>query len=189
MDAPRVPPPPDPGTALPELPRKAPRRRSRVAGPLGVLGLFACGTVLFAFLTLFVAAFFVSTYQIPSGSMEPTLRRGQLVIGSKRAYKSGDPQRGDIAVFIYPEDRTLLYMKRVIGLPGDTVELKDGQVLVNGAALVEPYIKEQAYADFGPETVPAGCYFVLGDNRNHSSDSRVWGWVSRANFVAKVLGK
>jgi signal peptidase I len=131
----------------------------------------------------------VASFFIPSGSMEDTLRKGDLLIADKFSYKllHHEPQRGDVMIFQYPEDKKLDYIKRVIGLPGDIVEVRDGEVYVNGKALDEEYIKEEPIQDFGPEPVPANHYFVMGDNRNHSSDSRVWGWVPKQNFEGRAL--
>jgi signal peptidase I len=139
----------------------------------------------------------VASFFIPSGSMEDTLKRGDLLIADKLSYKllHTDPRRGDVMIFQYPGDRHLDYIKRVIGLPGDTVEVRDGHVFVNGKELVEAYIKEAPYSTWGPEQVPGGdtqttaddMYFVMGDNRNHSSDSRVWGYVPRRNFEGRAL--
>jgi len=139
----------------------------------------------------------VASFFIPSGSMEDTLKRGDLLIADKLSYKllHTDPRRGDVMIFQYPNDRHLDYIKRVIGLPGDTVEVRDGHVFVNGKELVEAYIKEAPYSTWGPEQVPGGgtpgadddMYFVMGDNRNHSSDSRVWGYVPRQNFEGRAL--
>lgn len=100
-----------------------------------------------------------------------------------------EPEAGDIVVFRYPDDETgkTLYVKRIIGTPGDTVEMSNGTVYVNGKALQEDYIAEVTQGSYGPYIVPDGCYFMMGDNRNHSQDSRFW----RNQYVEKdeILGK
>ena len=138
-------------------------------------------------LILFVGINAVSArIRIESISMQPTLYAGNYVIVNKIAYKIGTPGRGDVIIFHYPPDPNREpYIKRVIGLPGDKVEIGNGKVLVNGTALVEPYIKAPpSYA--GSWTVPQNSLFVLGDNRNNSSDSHSWGMVPLANVIGKA---
>ena len=119
--------------------------------------------------------------------MENTIMTHDRLIALRTAYWFSEPKRGDIVVFHYPDNEEELYIKRVIGTPGDIVEGKDGIVYVNGEALEEPYIKEPAEEDFGPYKVPKESYFMLGDNRNHSGDSRDW----ENTYVKKnkILGK
>lgn len=128
---------------------------------------------------------------IPSGSMENTIMTGDRVFGNRLTYRFGDPERGDIAIFRYPDDESELYIKRVMGLPGDTIEIKDGLLYLNNSEepLAEPYLKEIPTGDFGPYQVPEGCYFMLGDNRNKSNDSRMWEntYVTRENVLAKAV--
>jgi signal peptidase I len=140
-------------------------------------------------LALVLRSYAVASYYIPSGSMENTLMERDLLIADKLSYKllSHDPQRGDVMIFRYPEDPRLDYIKRIIGLPGDTVAVRDGIVYVNDAPLNEAYIKEKPFNNFGPVTVGPDEYFVMGDNRNHSSDSRVWGMVPRKNIEGRAL--
>lgn len=119
-------------------------------------------------------------------SMQPNFATGQFVIVSRLHYMLGQPERGDIVVFHYPGNPEDDYIKRVIGLPGDTVELRDQQVYVNGALLDEPYINEACSRTNCPDraypTLGVDEYFVLGDNRNHSTDSRR-GWVVQRQFI------
>jgi signal peptidase I len=131
----------------------------------------------------------VASYYIPSASMEDTLRKGDLLIADKFSFKvlQEEPQRGDVVIFQYPENRRQDYIKRTIGLPGDTVEVRNGIVYVNGQELKEDYIKERPDHSYGPIAVPQGNYFMMGDNRNHSSDSRVWGFVPRKNLEGRAL--
>lgn len=119
-------------------------------------------------------------------SMEPTLQNGEFVIVNKLAYKLGSPSIGDVIVFHYPRDPTQEYIKRVIGLPGDQVKVSGGEVFVNGKKLNEPYIASPARYNSEWE-VPTGGLFVLGDNRNNSSDSHNWGAVPLGNIIGKAL--
>ena len=113
---------------------------------------------------------------IPSESMQTTIMKGDRIIGSRLAYKSKDPQRFDIVIFKYPDDPSQLFVKRVIGLPGETVNIVDGKVYINDSEepLDDSFCPETPEGSFGPYTVPEDCYFMLGDNRNHSMDSRYW---------------
>jgi signal peptidase I len=124
--------------------------------------------------------------RVESISMQPTLYAGDFVIVNKLAYKLGTPSRGDIIIFHAPPDPTgEPYIKRVIGLPGDMVEIKEGKVYINGEPLREPYIKaEPNYQE--TYQVPDGSLFVLGDNRNNSSDSHSWGPVPIQNVIGKA---
>jgi signal peptidase I len=124
--------------------------------------------------------------KIESTSMLPTLYENDYVVVNRLAYKLGQPSRGDIIVFKYPPDPTAIpYIKRVIGLPGDHVHLENGKLYINGVALSEPYLKVVT-AGSGDWTVPDGNLFVMGDNRNNSSDSRSWGWVPLGNVIGKA---
>ncbi|WP_419785629.1 signal peptidase I [Pseudodesulfovibrio sp.] len=111
----------------------------------------------------------------------------------KELYKVGDPQRGDIAVFKFPEDESKDFIKRVIGLPGETIEVKDKVVYIDGKALDEPYVHHTKAGsmpvrdNFGPYVIPQGQYFMMGDNREGSYDSRWWGTVKREKIVGKAL--
>jgi len=119
-------------------------------------------------------------------SMLPTLEDGEFVLVSKVNYQIGDVERGDIIVFHFPMDPEQELIKRVIGLPGDFVSVKDGTVSVNGRALIEPYIAASpAYT--GEWAVPQGHLFVLGDNRNDSSDSHSWGYLPFEKVVGKAV--
>lgn len=125
--------------------------------------------------------------RVESISMQPNLYAGDFVIVNKLAYKLGVPQRGDIIVFRYPPDPTQTpYIKRVIGLPGDKIHIADGQVYVNNKLLVEPYLSVTTSRG-GDWTIPANALFVMGDNRNNSSDSRSWGMVPMENVIGKAL--
>jgi signal peptidase I len=138
-------------------------------------------------LILFLAINAISArIRVDGYSMEPTLYTGEFVIVNKISYKLGEPERGDIVVFHYPRNPDQEYIKRVIGLAGDVVEIRNGEVFVNGQALDEPYIKAPpAYP--GTWTVPDNSLFVLGDNRNNSSDSHNWGEVPMDLVIGKAI--
>ena len=124
--------------------------------------------------------------RVDGESMVPTLVSGEYVIVSRLSYRFGTPQRGDIIVFHFPRNPQEEYIKRVIGLPGDEVQVKDGQVYINRQLLDESYLKVKM--DYtGTWSVPAGQLFVLGDNRNNSSDSHDWGTVPMDYVVGKAL--
>jgi len=112
---------------------------------------------------------------------------GSRIIINRLAYLTQEPQRGDVISFWYPDNPKENYLKRIIALPGETVEGKDGIIYINGKELEESYIKEVSYMDFGPYTVPEESYFVMGDNRNNSWDSRYW----TSKFVTRdaIVGK
>jgi signal peptidase I len=127
-----------------------------------------------------------SRIRVESISMQPTLYAGNFVFVNKLAYTWGEPARGDIIVFRYPPDPTQVpYIKRIIGLPGDHVRVGSGKVYVNGDQLVEPYLLASTHPD-NEWVVPAGNVFVMGDNRNNSSDSRSWGPVPLENIIGKA---
>lgn len=136
-----------------------------------------------------VNMFLIVNAVIPSASMETTIMTGDRIFGNRLAYKNHTPERGDIVIFRFPDDETQLFIKRVIGLPGETVEIKDGKVYINESPtpLDEPYVKVHALGDYGPVTVPEGGYFMMGDNRNQSADSRFW--VHPFVMEEKILGK
>jgi len=119
-------------------------------------------------------------------SMIPTLQNGEYILVNRLAYKTGQPNRGDIIVFRLPGDETQDLIKRVIGLPGDTVHVSDGVVTINGARLEEPYIAQDPLY-FGEWTIPEDYLFVLGDNRNDSRDSHQWGLLPLENVIGKSV--
>lgn len=129
---------------------------------------------------------------IPSGSMENTIMTGDRIIGNRLAYIAGEPKRGDIIIFKYPDDETQNFAKRIIGLPGEKVDIIDGKVYINDSEtpLEEDYLKEEWLIAAGPYsyTVPDDSYFVMGDNRNNSLDSRYWinTYVPRSSILGKA---
>lgn len=127
----------------------------------------------------FALAFIINKFLIykvssPTGSMENTFLIGEKVVVLKPAYLFSKPKRGDIVVFPEPDDPETTLIKRIIGLPGETIEGIDGVVYINGKALKEDYLKETPTGDFGPYEIPKGKYFMMGDNRNISLDARDW---------------
>lgn len=125
-------------------------------------------------------------YVIPSPSMEPTIMPGDHILVNRLAYRFGVPSRGDVVVFAYPKDPRRTFVKRIVGLEGETFELRDNQVFINGQAVQEPYLKPGDYPPYGPETIPAGKVLVLGDNRRESEDSREWGLLDRSFLIGKT---
>ena len=127
-------------------------------------------------IAMLVQRFIIINANIPSGSMENTIMTGDRLIGNRLAYLFSEPERGDIVIFKYPDDERQLFVKRVIGMPGELVRIEDARVYVDGELLDEWYLKEEWFVDAGPYTfeVPEDSYFVMGDNRNNSKDSRYW---------------
>ncbi len=142
---------------------------------------------------LIVNNFLLINAKIPSESMEDTIMTGDRIFGNRLAYLFSDPQRYDIVIFKYPDDETQLYIKRVIGLPGETVEIRDGKVYIDGSEtpLDDSFTPETPVGNYGPYTVPEGCYFMLGDNRNYSKDSRFWQnpYVEKEKILGKAMLK
>ncbi len=129
--------------------------------------------------------------KIPSESMEKTIMTNDRIFGFRLAYQFQDPKRYDIVIFKYPDDPQELFIKRIIGLPGETVEIREGKVYIDDSEkpLDDSFCPEQPLGDFGPYTVPEDSYFMLGDNRNYSKDSRFWEikYVNEDQIVGKAL--
>ncbi len=143
-------------------------------------------TVALALILYFIISAVTDRVRVENISMQPTLYEGQLLVISKLSYVFGEPHRGDIIVFHHTQQPPEDYIKRVIGLPGDHVEIDGEKVMVNGVTLNEPYIA--AEPDYvGTWDVPAGQLFVLGDNRNRSSNSHVWGFVPESTVVGRAV--
>jgi signal peptidase I len=165
--------------------------------------------VIAILLALFIRTFVVQAFKIPSGSMKPTLQIGDHILVNKFLFgvklpfirstliPISQPKRGDVIVFVYPVDESKDFIKRVIGLPGETIEITDANVYINGNLYAD---KHGYYAGgkrndsnpggrnhFGPVTVPDKHYFVMGDNREHSYDSRFWGCVSSPSIKGKAF--
>lgn len=163
----------------------------------------------YIFLALFIRWGFAEAYVIPSESMQPTLQVNDHILVNKLIYgvripfskvwltRFSDVHRGDVIVFKYPKDESVYYVKRVIGLPGDEVESdQEGRIFINGTKLDEANYETKLnpsqpslLRNFGPLKVPDGKIFVMGDNRDNSSDSRFWGFVPDENLIGKVLLK
>lgn len=160
-------------------------------------------------LALFIRTFVVQAFKIPSGSMLPTLLIGDHLLVNKFIYgirvpftgkvliPVKDPHQGDVVVFRFPKDRSIDYIKRVIGTPGDTVEIKNKKVFINGAPINDPHANlspatvlngdSSPRDNFGPVLVPADRIFVMGDNRDNSYDSRFWGFVDQKDILGKAF--
>lgn len=148
--------------------------------------------IVLAFALAFLMNKFVyANAEVPTGSMIPIVQPGDRLIVNRLAYLFEEPQRGDIVMFIYPDNEKDNYLKRIIGLPGEKVEIRDGLVYINDSKkpLSEPYLNDPPNGDFGPYNVPEGCYFMLGDNRDISQDARYWKnkYVKKEKIVGKVL--
>lgn len=127
---------------------------------------------------LIINNFIIVNAQVPSSSMENTIMPGNRLIGTRFSYWFSEPERGDIVIFHYPLDEKIIYIKRVIGLPGETVKIEDGKIYINDSEtpLDEPYLKEEWLVENTgfSYTIPEDCWLMLGDNRNNSADSRYW---------------
>ncbi len=143
-------------------------------------------TVVLSLVLFWVVNLVSARIRVEGFSMEPTFRDGELVIVNKLAYKFSAPQRGDVIVFYYPRDPKEEFIKRIIGLPGDRVDVREGKVYVNSVAQDEPYIAAQPTYEYH-QVVPEGTLFVLGDNRNNSSDSHSWGPLPMELVIGKAL--
>ncbi|MBQ9119790.1 MAG: signal peptidase I [Lachnospiraceae bacterium] len=138
--------------------------------------------------SLFVARCVIIKVKVPTGSMLETIQREDQLIGLRLAYLFSEPERGDIIIFPWPDNEEEIYIKRVIGLPGETIEIVDGQLYIDDVLYEEDYIREPMRGSFGPYEVPEDSYFVMGDNRNGSEDSRAWKntFVSEEKILAKA---
>jgi len=153
---------------------------------------FIQSLVIAGVLAFLIITFVAQSFVVEGSSMQQTLDNGERLIANKLIYRFRDPQRGEIVVFTPQGASDQRYIKRIIGLPGDTVYIRNGQVYVNGEPLEEDYIKEDMrdIGDSGPFEIPEGEYFVLGDNRNHSADSRfpgLVGYVDRDSIHGKAF--
>jgi len=174
----------------------------------GVFREYAEAAVIAILLALFIRTFVVQAFKIPSGSMEPTLQVGDHILVNKFIYgiklpfinktmiPVSNPERGDVIVFIYPVDESKDFIKRVIGLPGDKVEMVGEKIFINGKPFDDPhgYYSNPGKASaagkaprFGPVEVPENHLFVMGDNRNHSYDSRFWGFVPLSDVKGEAF--
>ncbi|HDK26359.1 MAG TPA: signal peptidase I [Candidatus Atribacteria bacterium] len=144
-------------------------------------------TVISAGIIAFIIITFIGQVTVVRGaSMEPTLHNGERLIANKISYRFESPERGEIIIFRPPIEIKRNYIKRIIGVPGDKIEIINGEVFLNEEKLEEPYVKYKSFENLSAFIVPPDSYFVLGDNRSNSSDSRYWGFVPRKNIVAKA---
>ncbi len=155
------------------------------------LGFWARDLVLAVVIALVVILFLYQPVKVEGTSMMPSLTDQERIFINKFVYRFGieDVQRGDTVVFWFEDDTSKSYIKRVIGLPGDRVEIRSGVVYVNRRALDEPYVPEEYrdHGNYGPVVVETGRYFVLGDHRSSSNDSRSWGSVGRESIYGKAV--
>lgn len=144
-------------------------------------------TILFTLLIYFLVRFFVfENYRVEGHSMAPTLADQQYLVVSKLSYRLGEPQRGDIVVFQDPRNPDRKLIKRVIGLPGEVVAIQQGEVFINGQQISESYTNGRGHYSVPSTPIPAGQYYVLGDNRSNSSDSHNWGTLGGDYIVGKA---
>lgn len=150
---------------------------------------YAESFVIAVALALFIIFFIAQSFLVQGDSMEPTLHDGERLLVDKVTYRFRPPQRGEIIVFAYPKDPRRKFIKRVIGVPGDVVEIRNRTLMINGVPIEEAYIRGPMYQPYGPVTVPDGTVWVLGDNRNNSEDSRFpdVGPVPLRNVVGRAL--
>jgi signal peptidase I len=185
-----------------EAPQSEPQRPPKAGlNPFVELALILAVAFGLAYL---VQGWVVKPYRIPSVSMQPTLQVGDMVLVNRFIYRIHPPRRGDVIVFHPPgqgqtpvrgarTEASVNFIKRIIGLPGETIQIHSGTVFVCTAphrgchGLNEPYVSTHNYGNYGPYTVPAGDYFVMGDNRSNSDDSRVWGPLPRRNIIGEAF--
>jgi signal peptidase I len=165
-------------------PNSPPRSDARKGAPLW---REAFETLLFALIVFVLLRLVVQNYRVEGPSMEPTLHHGQFLVVNKLAYRLGPLQRGDIIVFRYPSNRKRSFIKRVIGLPGDRLQIVRGQVWVNDQLFDEPYVYAPGRDTLAPTVVEPDRIFVMGDNRNNSSDSRRWGSLAVRDITGKAV--
>jgi signal peptidase I len=170
--------------------RRSPVTKERI-GPMRGALLALCGLplLLFAVLaSLFVTTFLFQVVRNEGQAMAPTLLHQQQVVVNKWAYRAADPRRGDIVMFYYPVNPAKMFIKRVIAEEGDTVRINDGRVYVNDVPRDDSFVPAEyrSHDDWGPQVIPEGYYFVMGDHRNNSADSRHWGMVPKKYILGKV---
>ena len=144
-------------------------------------------TLQFALLGALALAFFLRTPQVSGFSMEPRIDSGEYVLINTVAFRIGPIKRGDIVAFRHVRSAPSVYLKRIVGLPGEQITILRGKVQVNGTALAEPYVRFSDGRSYPTVTVPPRSYYVLGDNRANSDDSRDWGFVEAEDVVGKAV--
>jgi signal peptidase I len=143
-------------------------------------------TILVALIIFVVLQVTIGSFKVYGMCMLPNVENGDYIMVSKLSYTFKDPQRGDVIIFHSPRDQNSDLIKRIIGMPGDTIEITGGEVLINGKPLDEPYIMEAPRYEYPAETIPEDEYFVLGDNRNNSADSHTGWLLPRYDIVGKA---
>jgi signal peptidase I len=140
-------------------------------------------------IAVFIVIFVIQPVKVEGTSMQPHLADQDRIFVNRFIYRFEDIHRGDVVVFWYPKDRSKSFIKRVLGIPGDEVEIREGVVYINGSRLYEPYLSPEYrdYRSFLKVVVPRGQYFVLGDHRNSSNDSRHWGFVAQDLIYGKAI--
>jgi signal peptidase I len=167
------------------VPPCGPGRLARLGEELFAWGRTLVSAVVYATL---IVTFVAQVARVEGQSMAPTLANEDRLIVNKLAYLIGSPQKGDIVMLLYPRDPDKSFVKRVIAEAGDTVSIENGNVYVNGTPMAEDFVPPnyRSHDDHEPELIPEGHYYVLGDHRNNSSDSRDWGVVPRKYITGKV---
>ena len=155
--------------------RRSPRVTQAEQAALGLL------------LAVFFVLFITQGFRVSGDCMRPHIATGERVLAYKLAYAVNSPRRGDIVIFQYPRDPRQTFVKRIVGLPGDTVSIAAGRVFVDGRLLPEPYRVYAAHGDMAPQFVPHESYFVMGDNRDVSDDSRYWGDLPRHDIIGRAV--
>ncbi len=152
---------------------------------------YAKTIALSVLLALLINHTLIVNAHVPSSSMENTIMTGDRIIGFRLFYSFSEPERGDIILFRFPDDPSQTLIKRIIGLPGETIRIRNGKVYINDSEipLIEPYLTGQPKGSFGPFEIPDAMYFVMGDNRGDSYDSRYWAnpFVSKKEIIGKAL--
>lgn len=161
------------------------------------IGVYLSSIICAVGLALFIRTYVVQAFKIPSGAMKQTILVGDHIIADKFVYKYSEPKRGDIIIFPFPEDPSKDFIKRVVGLGGETIEIRDKQIIINGQFYQEHYkvINDpnifpeniQPRDNCGPIKIPEDSLFVMGDNRDHSYDSRYWGFVKMTSVKGKAI--
>jgi signal peptidase I len=144
-------------------------------------------TIVIAVVIFLGLRFTIGTFEVYGTSMVPNILPSDWIMADKVSYHFREPERGEVIILNSPQQAEKDLIKRIIGLPGDTVEIKDSKVFINDVAINEPYIKEPMNSDYGKHTIPPDSYFVLGDNRNISADSRTGWFLPRDDIIGRAM--